>query len=247
MKIVILDAYAANPGDLSWDEFAALGELTVYDRTAQEDAAARIGDAEVVFINKVRLTDDIFAACPNLKLVSILATGYNIVDLAAAKRRGITVCNVPGYSTRAVVQMTFALLLEICQQVGLHSGAVHTGRWQTCPDFCFWDRPLIELDGKTMGIVGYGAIGSAVGAVAQALGMKLLVTARHEKPVPEGARFVSLPRRAAGRAGRGRRAAQRQAAGRRYGRRLRRADPRGQPPADRAELLPHAAYRVGSA
>ncbi len=193
MKIVILDAYAANPGDLSWDEFAALGELTVYDRTAQEDAAARIGDAEIVFINKVRLTDEIFAACPNLKLVSILATGYNIVDLAAAKRRGITVCNVPGYSTRAVVQMTFALLLEICQQVGLHSGAVHTGRWQTCPDFCFWDRPLIELDGKTMGIVGYGAIGSAVGTVAQALGMKLLVTARHEKPVPEGARFVSLP------------------------------------------------------
>lgn len=193
MKIVILDAYAANPGDLSWDEFAALGELTVYDRTAQEDAAARIGDSEVVFINKVRLTDEIFAACPNLKLVSILATGYNIVDLAAAKRRGITVCNVPGYSTRAVVQMTFALLLEICQQVGLHSGAVHTGRWQTCPDFCFWDRPLIELDGKTMGIVGYGAIGSAVGTVAQALGMKLLVTARHEKPVPEGARFVSLP------------------------------------------------------
>lgn len=192
MKIVILDAYAANPGDLSWDEFAALGDLTVYDRTAQE-AAARIGDAEVVFINKVRLTDEIFAACPNLKLVSILATGYNIVDLAAAKRRGITVCNVPGYSTRAVVQMTFALLLEICQQVGLHSGAVHTGRWQTCPDFCFWDRPLIELDGKTMGIVGYGAIGSAVGTVAQALGMKLLVTARHEKPVPEGARFVSLP------------------------------------------------------
>ena len=193
MKIVILDAYAANPGDLSWDEFAALGDLTVYDRTAQEDAAARIGDAEVVFINKVRLTDEIFAACPNLKLVSILATGYNIVDLAAAKRRGITVCNVPGYSTRAVVQMTFALLLEICQQVGLHSGAVHTGRWQTCPDFCFWDRPLIELDGKTMGIVGYGAIGSAVGTVAQALGMKLLVTARHEKPVPEGARYVSLP------------------------------------------------------
>lgn len=193
MKIVILDAYAANPGDLSWDEFAALGDLTVYDRTAQEDAAARIGDAEVVFINKVRLTDEIFAACPNLKLVSILATGYNIVDLAAAKRRGITVCNVPGYSTRAVVQMTFALLLEICQQVGLHSGAVHTGRWQTCPDFCFWNRPLIELDGKTMGIVGYGAIGSAVGTVAQALGMKLLVTARHEKPVPEGARFVSLP------------------------------------------------------
>ena len=174
MKIVILDAYAANPGDLSWDEFAALGDLTVYDRTAQEDAAARIGDAEVVFINKVRLTDEIFAACPNLKLVSILATGYNIVDLAAAKRRGITVCNVPGYSTRAVVQMTFALLLEICQQVGLHSGAVHTGRWQTCPDFCFWDRPLIELDGKTAGIIGFGRIGQTTGRIAKALGMKVL-------------------------------------------------------------------------
>ena len=170
MKIVILDAYAANPGDLSWDEFAALGELTVYDRTAQEDAAARIGDAEVVFINKVRLTDEIFAACPNLKLVSILATGYNIVDLAAAKRRGITVCNVPGYSTRAVVQMTFALLLEICQQVGLHSGAVHTGRWQTCPDFCFWETPILGLAGKTMGIVGFGRIGRALGRMAAAAG-----------------------------------------------------------------------------
>ena len=174
MKIVILDAYAANPGDLSWDEFAALGELTVYDRTAQEDAAARIGDAEVVFINKVRLTDEIFAACPNLKLVSILATGYNIVDLAAAKRRGITVCNVPGYSTRAVVQMTFALLLEICHHIGHHDASVHAGNWANCVDWCYWDYPLIELEGKTMGIIGFGRIGQAEGRIAKALGMNVI-------------------------------------------------------------------------
>ena len=174
MKIVILDAYAANPGDLSWDEFAALGELTVYDRTAQEDAAARIGDAEVVFINKVRLTDEIFAACPNLKLVSILATGYNIVDLAAAKRRGITVCNVPGYSTRAVVQMTFALLLEICHHIGHHSASVHNGDGAANPDWCYWDYPLIELAGKTIGIIGFGRIGQAEGRIAKAMGMRVL-------------------------------------------------------------------------
>ena len=174
MKIVILDAYAANPGDLSWDEFAALGELTVYDRTAPEDVAARIGDAEVVFINKVRLTDDIFAACPNLKLVSILATGYNIVDLAAAKRRGITVCNVPGYSTRAVVQMTFALLLEICHHIGHHSASVHAGNWASNPDWCYWDYPLIELEGKTIGIIGFGRIGQAEGRIARAMGMHVL-------------------------------------------------------------------------
>ena len=176
MKIVILDAYAANPGDLSWDEFAALGELTVYDRTAQEDAAARIGDAEVVFINKVRLTDEIFAACPNLKLVSILATGYNIVDLAAAKRRGITVCNVPGYSTRAVVQMTFALLLEICHHVGAHGEAVRGGRWSASPDFCFYDYPLLELAGKTFGVAGCGSIGKRTAQIARAFGMRVLGT-----------------------------------------------------------------------
>ena len=194
MKIVILDAYAANPGDLSWDEFAALGELTVYDRTAQEDAAARIGDAEVVFINKVRLTDEIFAACPNLKLVSILATGYNIVDLAAAKRRGITVCNVPGYSTRAVVQMTFALLLEICHHVGHHNQVVHEGKWESNPDWCFWDYPLIELDGKNMGIIGYGRIGQATGKIAQALGMKVLAYDAYKNPAleNENCRYVEL-------------------------------------------------------
>lgn len=192
MKIVVLDGYAANPGDVSWEEFRALDDLTVYDRTAPEETIDRIGDAEIVLLNKTPLGADVFAACPRLRLVSVLATGYNIVDTAAARAHGVTVCNVPGYSTGAVAQMTFALLLEITQQVGLHSAAVFAGDWQRSPDFCFWNKPLTELAGKTMGLIGYGAIGQAVGNIALAFGMKLLVTARHEKPVPDGAEFVDL-------------------------------------------------------
>lgn len=192
MKIVILDGYASNPGDVSWDELADHGELTVYDRTAKEDVVSRIADAEIVFLNKTPVDAAVFDACPRLKMIGILATGYNIVDIAAAKAHGVTVCNVPGYSTGAVAQMTFALLLEMTQCVGGHSAAVHAGQWQNCPDFYFWNAPLSELAGKTMGLIGYGAIGQAVGAIAQAFGMHLLVTARHEKPVPEGAEFVAL-------------------------------------------------------
>ena len=190
MKIVILDGYPSNPGDQSWDALRQLGELTVYDRTAPEDTIARIGDAEIVLLNKTPLGADVFKACPSLRLVCVLATGYNIVDGKAARASGVTVCNVPGYSTGAVAQMTFALLLEITQQVGLHSAAVFAGDWQNSLDFCFWKKPLTELAGKTMGLVGYGAIGQAVGRIALAFGMRLLVTARHEKPVPEGAKFV---------------------------------------------------------
>ena len=192
MKIVILDGYASNPGDVSWQELADLGELTVYDRTAKEDVVSRIADAEIVFLNKTPVDAAVFDACPRLKMIGILATGYNIVDIAAAKAHGVPVCNVPGYSTGAVAQMTFALLLEMTQCVGGHSAAVHAGQWQNCPDFCFWNAPLSELSGKTMGLIGYGAIGQAVGRIAQAFGMHLLVTARHEKPVPEGAEFVAL-------------------------------------------------------
>lgn len=192
MKIVVLDGYAANPGDQSWDAFRALGELTVYDRTAPEQVIGRAQDAEVVLLNKTPLDATVFEACPNLRLVSVLATGYNIVDTQAARAHGVTVCNVPGYSTGAVAQMTFALLLEITQQVGLHSSAVFDGVWQNNPDFCFWKRPLTELAGKTMGLIGYGAIGQAVGRIALAFGMELLVTARHAKPVPAGAKFVDL-------------------------------------------------------
>ncbi len=190
-KIVVLEGYASNPGDLSWEKFAALGELTVYDRTAPEEILPRIRDAQIVLINKTRLTAELLAQCPHLRMIGVMATGYNVVDIDAAKRLGITVCNVPGYSTMAVAQMTFALLLEMTQQVGLHNSSVHAGRWTQAPDFCYWDAPLTELDGKTMGLVGYGAIGQAVGRIAQAFGLRLLVTARHERPVPAGARFVS--------------------------------------------------------
>lgn len=192
MKLIILDGYPSNPGDQSWDALRQFGDLTVYDRTAPEDTIARVGDAEIVLLNKTPLGADVFEACPSLRLVSVLATGYNIVDVQAARAHGVTVCNVPGYSTGAVAQMTFALLLEITQQVGLHSAAVFAGDWQNSPDFCFWKKPLTELAGKTMGLVGYGAIGQAVGKIALAFGMDLLVTARHEKPVPAGAKFVDL-------------------------------------------------------
>lgn len=192
VKIVILDGYASNPGDLSWQEFAAFGELTVYERTLKENVVPRIKDAEIVFLNKTPVDATVFDQCPKLRMIGILATGYNVVDIAAAKAHGVTVCNVPGYSTGAVAQMTFALLLELTQHVGEHSQAVREGQWHSCPDFCFWNVPLTELAGKTLGIVGYGAIGQAVGKIAQAFGMKLLVTARHSRPVPEGAEFVAL-------------------------------------------------------
>ena len=185
MKIVLLDAYAANPGDLSWDGLREFGEVTVYDRTAPGDVLARIGDAEVVYVNKVRLDGQTLRQCKNLKLVSVLATGYNVVDTAAAKELGILVCNSPSYSTASVAQLTIAHLLELCSHVGALSDACHSGRWAACPDFCFWDAPLMELSGKTMGIIGYGAIGRAVGAIAQALGMRLLVNARHPDPALE--------------------------------------------------------------
>lgn len=192
MNIVILDAYASNPGDLSWELFREFGTLTIYDRTPAECAVERIGDAELVFLNKTPLSREILAACPKLRLIVVLATGYNVVDVAAARALGITVCNVPAYSTQAVAQMTMALLLEMTQHVGMHVQAVREGQWQRNPDFCFWNAPLVELSGKTLGIVGYGAIGQAVGRVAQSFGMSLLVTARHARPVPEGARFVVL-------------------------------------------------------
>ena len=185
MKIVLLDAYAANPGDLSWDGLREFGEVTVYDRTAPEDVLTRIGDAEVVYVNKVRLDGQTLRQCKNLKLVSVLATGYNVVDTAAAKELGILVCNSPSYSTASVAQLTIAHLLELCSHVGALSDACHSGRWAACPDSCFWDAPLMELSGKTMGIIGYGTIGRAVGAIAQALGMRLLVNARHSDPALE--------------------------------------------------------------
>ena len=185
MKIVSLDGQALNPGDLSWRCFEEFGEITVYPRTATaEEVIERLQGVDIVLLNKVPLTDEIMAACPDLKLICVLATGYNVVDCAAAARRGIPVCNVPAYSTNAVAQFTFALLLELCNRVGLHDWAVHQGRWSACPNFCFWDTPQIELAGKTMGIIGFGRIGQAVGRIARAFGMEVL--AYNRSRCPEG-------------------------------------------------------------
>ena len=174
MKIVVLDGHALNPGDLSWDCLRQFGQVTVYDRTPADMVVSRIGDADIILLNKVTIGADILDACPTVKLICVLATGYNVVDCEAARLRGIPVCNVPAYGTDAVAQFTFALLLEICHQVGHHDRAVHAGRWAENPDFCFWDTPQMELAGKTIGIIGFGRIGRAVGKIARAFGMQVL-------------------------------------------------------------------------
>lgn len=173
-KIVVLDGFTLNPGDLNWDGLEALGELTVFDRTPADKISERIGDAEIIFTNKTPLSREIFIKHPNIKYVGVLATGYNVVDTQAAKDSGVIVTNIPTYGTTAVAQYTFALLLEICHHVWEHSESVKKGEWTKCPDFCFWNYPLMELAGKTMGIIGFGRIGRSVAAVAQAMGMKVL-------------------------------------------------------------------------
>lgn len=194
MKIVILDGNALNPGDLSWDPIRQFGELTVYPRTeCQEDVITRIGDHDIVLINKVPITEAVFAACPSIKLICVQATGYNVVDCEAAKRRGIPVCNVPSYSTAAVAQFTMALLLEICHRIGHHDRLVHEGKWCESESFCFWDTPQMELAGKTMGIIGFGSIGQAVGRLAKALGMEVITYSRSVRPEGlEIAEYVDL-------------------------------------------------------
>lgn len=182
MRIVVLDGYTENPGDLSWAPLEQFGELTVYDRTPDEDAVIieRIGDAEIVFTNKCPLRREVLDACPNLRYISVLATGYNVVDVDCAAEKGIPVSNVPTYGTASVGQFAIALLLEICQHVAHHSEAVHAGRWESNPDWCFWDYPLIELAGKTMGIIGFGKIGQTTGRIAKAMGMRILATGSRE-------------------------------------------------------------------
>jgi glycerate dehydrogenase len=177
MDIVILDGYTENPGDLSWEGFEKLGNLTVYDRTSLTDpseAVGRIGGAEAVITNKTPIPAEVISACPSIKYIGVLATGYNIVDAAAAKARGIPVCNIPTYGTDAVGQFAIALLLEICHHIGHHDGAVKEGRWEKNADWCFWDYPLIELAGKTLGIIGFGRIGQTTGRIAKALNMKVI-------------------------------------------------------------------------
>ncbi len=178
MKIVVLDGYAFNPGDIPWSGFEALGDFTVHDRTTAEKIVERVGDAEIIVTNKALMTREIFAACPSVKYVGVLATGYNTIDMDAAKDHGVVVTNVPAYSTEAVAQFVFALLLEVCHRVGSHVEGVRAGKWAKSVDFCYWDYPLIELLNKTIGLVGYGSIGKAVAKIAVAMGMNVLVFTR---------------------------------------------------------------------
>ncbi len=177
MKIVVLDGYTLNPGDLNWTDLGRLGEVKVYDRTSLTDVKEtiqRIGDAEIVFTNKTPITRSVFDSCTNIKYVGVLATGYNVVDIQAAKEKNIPVTNIPTYGTDAVGQFAIALLLEICHHIGHHNEVVHDGAWERNADWCFWDYPLIELAGKTMGIIGFGRIGQATGRIAKALGMEVI-------------------------------------------------------------------------
>lgn len=179
MKIVVLDGYTENPGDLSWEGFEALGELTVYDYTPADKIAERIEGAQAVYTNKTPLTRETIEAAKALRMIGVLATGYNVVDVQAAKEQGIPVCNIPTYGTSAVAQYVFALLLEICHRVAHHAQAVEEGRWSACRDFCFWDYPLMELAGKTLGLIGYGRIGRATAQIARGFGMRVLAYDAH--------------------------------------------------------------------
>lgn len=194
MKTVILDAYVANPGDLSWESLEKLGELQIYDKTKPADVVSRIGDADIIIVNKTVIDEAVLVACPSIKFITVLATGYNVVDTEAAAARGIPVSNVPAYSTDSVVQHVFALLLEICIHVGAHNKAVKDGEWSRSPYFSFWNYPLIELAGQTLGIVGYGSIGRSVAKVAMALGMKVVANRRNPKPEDseDGVQMVTL-------------------------------------------------------
>jgi glycerate dehydrogenase len=180
MKIVALDGHTINPGDLDWDGFRELGELTVYDRTPYELTVERCEGAGAVLTNKAPLGKDVLEKLPSLQYIGVTATGFNIIDTATARKNKVVVSNVPGYGTNSVVQMTFSLLLELCLHVQEHSNAVRAGQWSASPDFCFWNFPLVELAGKTMGIIGFGDIGEKVGDLATAFGMNLLGNRRHE-------------------------------------------------------------------
>ena len=178
MKIVVLDGYAMNPGDLSWSDLEKLGDLTVYDRTPPELIAERAAEAEAVFTNKTVLDETVLSGLPDLKYIGVLATGYNVVDVRYAIKKGIIVTNVPGYSTRSVVQLTFALLLELCSRVQRHSDSVFDGDWVRSKDYSYWNFPLLELAGKTIGIIGFGSIGSKTADVAAAFGMNVIAASR---------------------------------------------------------------------
>lgn len=193
MKLAILDAHADNPGDLSWDSFKEFADVVLYDRTSSNDVINRIGDADAIFVNKVQITEEILQKAPKLKYIGVCATGYNVIDLDACSKRNIIVTNIPAYSTNAVAQHVFALITNFSNNVSLHNQSVHAGEWIQSPDFVYWKEPLFELAGKTLGIFGYGAIGSKVAEIGKAFGMKIICNTRTKKPgMPEFVSFEEL-------------------------------------------------------
>jgi len=193
MKLVVLDGYTLNPGDISWDALPSGVECQVFDRTTPDELYERAKDADILLTNKTPLTSGVLKSLPLLKYIGVLATGYNVVDVEQAAAQKIVVTNVPAYGTNSVAQLVFALILELCNHVGQHSEAVRSGAWSRSPDWCFWQTPLIELHGKTLGIVGYGRIGQSVGRLAPAFGMDVIVTSARQLTQPTGAeRWVTV-------------------------------------------------------
>lgn len=191
MKIVVLDGYALQPGDLSWDALASLGTVTIHDRTSPAEVASRAAGANILLTNKALVPASVINQLPDLQYIGVMATGYNVVDVAAARAKGITVSNVPAYSTASVAQLTFALILELCQGAGLHAESVRNGDWSSCPDFSYWKMPLTELAGKTLAIIGFGQIGQAVARIAMAFEMRVIVSHKHpERDRMEGVTFL---------------------------------------------------------
>ena len=195
-KLTILDGHAVNPGDLPWSFLNGLVDYKVYERSAPEEVIERIGDSDAIFLNKIQITKEIFDSCPNLKYIGVLATGYNVIDLEAARSHGVTVTNIPAYSTDSVAQHVFSFILYFTNQVAQHSASVMAGDWVKCRDFCFWNGSLSELAGKTLGIFGYGNIGRRVAEIAKAFGMKLICSTRTPKEgMPEAVSFEDLLKR----------------------------------------------------
>lgn len=194
MEIIVLDGFTLNPGDLNWKDLEELGDVKVYDRTKilETSIIERIGTAEIIFTNKTPLPKEVLQKVPNVKYIGVLATGYNVVDVNTAKELGITVTNIPSYGTQAVAQFTFGLILELCHHIGKHNSAVKNGEWSTSPDFCFWKTPLVELSGKTIGLIGFGSIGQATAKIAEAFGMKVIVYTRTIKQGFDSVNFVSF-------------------------------------------------------
>ncbi len=195
-KLTILDGHAVNPGDLPWNFLDGIVDYKIYERTSPEEVIERIGNSDAVFLNKIQITKEIFDACPNLKYIGVLATGYNVIDLEAARAHGVTVTNIPAYSTDSVAQHVFSFILYFTNQVAQHSESVMAGDWVKCPDFCYWNGSLSELSGKTLGIFGYGNIGKRVASIAQAFGMKVICCTRTPKEgMPEAVSFEDLLKR----------------------------------------------------